>query len=64
MAMNINLYRFLVLDSLHLHVIFDQLIHVSHDGTSLNVHQHKWRYSVADGERKVFGVNLLITKDV
>ena len=35
------LYRFLVLNSFHLHIIFDQLIHIGDNSTSLNVHQNK-----------------------
>ena len=49
---NINLYRFLVFNSLHLYIILNQLIDVSDNCTSLNIHQHKGRYNVAEGENK------------
>lgn len=51
---NINLHRFLVFNSLHFYIILDQLIHISDNCTSLNVHQHKGRYNVAKEKKSIW----------
>lgn len=55
---NINLHRFLVFNSLHFYIILDQLIHISDNCTSLNVHQHKGRYNVAKEKKHLKSRNI------
>ena len=35
------LYCLFVLDSFHLNFIFNELVHIGNNCTSLNIHQHK-----------------------